>query len=200
MPTVGWVKYDRSRSIQEHVAKIRDMSLKSVRDPELRQLAVKIVSGSFVWKLNPRTGKQEPYIRAWDKYFHAPAQDVCPPKDDECELVRIWDFVVLNFRYVYDPQSIDTFATAKLSLDAGGGDCDDAQILIGALAMAIGFPVRARVISTPDDPGNWVHIYPCIGLPKDNPTHWIPLDMTVKDFRPGDEWPDVAKALDFPIG
>lgn len=123
MATVGWVRYARSKSIEHHVALIKEMSDKSVRDPELRQLAVKIVSGSYVWKRNPRTGKDEPYIKAWNSYFVVPPDEDCPPRDDQCEVIRIWNFVVRNFRYVYDPSSIDTFATAKASLEAGGGDC-----------------------------------------------------------------------------
>lgn len=200
MSTVGWVRYTRSKSIEHHVALIKEMSDKSVRDPELRQLAVKIVSGSYLWKRNPRTGKEEPYIKAWNSYFRVEPRDVCPPRDDECEVVRLWDFVVSNFRYVYDPSQIDTFATAKMSLEAGGGDCDDATILITALAKAIGFQTRARVIATSDDPKNWVHIYPLIGLPKDNPSQWLPLDCTVTGFKPADEWPDIAQLVDFEMG
>lgn len=130
MSTVGWVRYARSKSIEQHVALIKEMSDKSVRDPELRQLAVKIVSGSVVWKRNPRTGKDEGYIKAWDKFFVAPPDETCPPRDDECEIVRIWNFVVRNFRYVYDPAAIDTFASGKMSLDAGGGDCFPVDTLV----------------------------------------------------------------------
>lgn len=190
------VTLTKSTSIEHHVELIKKQCDKSVNDGEVRQLAVKIVSGSYVWKQNPRTGQQEPYIKAWDHYFIAPAQDVCPPRDDECELLRIWDFVVLNFRYVYDPPDLDTFATARLSLEAGGGDCDDATILFCALLKSIGFEVKARVISVSDDPENWVHIYPLVGLPKDDPTEWMPLDITVADYLPGDEYPDIGKTYD----
>jgi Transglutaminase-like superfamily len=193
------VFYTRSRNIDEHVARIISLIRKSVLDPELRQLALKIVSGSYEWKTNPRTGKSEPYVKAWGKFFSVSVLDVCPPRDDECELIRIWDFVIKNFRYVYDPVMIDTFASAKVSLEGGGGDCDDAAILIDALLSAIGFHTRVRVISVPPDKKNWVHIYPMVGLPKDNPTEWIPLDCTVRGYKPGDEWPTIAQAKDYEI-
>jgi hypothetical protein len=193
------VKYTESTSIEHHVALINEMTHKSVRDPELRQLAVKIVSGSYVWRRNPRTGKEEPYLKAWDMFFLAPGTDQCAPRDGECELLKIWNFVVLNFRYVYDPADVDTFATAKKSLEAGGGDCDDATILFCALLKAIGFECQARVISVSSDPENWVHIYPMVGLPKDEPTQWWALDMTVEGYQPGDEFPDIGKILDTPV-
>lgn len=117
------VFYARSKSIQEHVGYIIKTKNRSIRDPEVRQLAVKIVSSSYVWRANPRTGVQEPYLKAWNRYFIGEKTPICPPRDDQCEIVKIWNFVVRNFRYVYDPATLDTFATAKLSLEAGGGDC-----------------------------------------------------------------------------
>lgn len=192
------VRHTSSKSIDGHLKLIREMVSKSVRDPETRQLAVKLVSGSYVWKANPRSGKQEPYVKAWNHFFIAPSTEgPCPTRDDECEIVRLWDFVVLNFRYVYDPDEVDTFATAKLSLEAGGGDCDDATILFCALAKSLGFFTMARVISVADDPENWVHVYPLVGLPKDDPTLWVPLDMTVSGYRIGDQYPDIGKLKDF---
>jgi len=191
------VRFTRSKSIEDHVSKIIEVKQKSMRDPEVRQLAVKIVSSSYVWAMNPRTGKQEPFIKAWGKSFRVPVGQPCPARDDECEIRKVWNFVVTNFRYVYDPLATDTFATTRYSLDAGGGDCDDATIVFGSLLEAIGFHVRARVISTPDAPSNWVHIYPLVGVSKDDPQEWVPLDMTVKGYRPGDQWPDIAKFKDF---
>ncbi len=44
------VRETESKSIQHHVELIGQMVDKSLKDPETRQLAVKIVSGSYVWK------------------------------------------------------------------------------------------------------------------------------------------------------
>lgn len=197
------VFYARSRSIEEHVAYIIKTKNKGRRDPEVRSLAVKIVSSSYVWKVDPRTGKQAPFIKAWNKWFAAENSDICPPRDDMCEIVKVWNFVVRNFRYVYDPASVDSFSTIKVSLEDGGGDCDDATIVFANLLEEIGFYMGCRVITTPDEPENWVHIYPLVALPKgtgapggDEPDRWMPLDVTVKGYQPGEEWPEISKQID----
>ncbi len=191
------VFYRVSRSIQEHVAMIRETKNIGAKDPEIRQLAVKIVSSSYVWRQDPRTGKTAPFIKAWNKWFPCSKGDVCPPRDDTCEIVKIWDFVVRNVRYVYDPNTVDVFAVSKVTLEIGGGDCDDLTIVFCNLLEAVGFYTAARVISTPEEPENWVHIYPLVGMPKDDPRSWLPLDATVAGYKPGDEWPRIAKQLDF---
>ena len=191
------VQHTSTGNITEHVALIHKQVEKSLLDPELRQLVVKIVSGSFEWKANPRSGKQEPFIVAWGKSFVAPPELPCEPRDAECELAKVWNFVVLNVRYVYDPVTIDTFATAKETLLAGGGDCDDLDIVFEAMLNLIGFSTKARVVSINSNPNEWVHVYPLAGLPKDSPSEWVPLDSTVTGAEPGWEYPDIAKRKDF---
>jgi Transglutaminase-like superfamily len=192
------VFYARSRSIEEHVGYIIQQKNKGRSDPEIRMLAVKITSSSYVWQQDPRTGRRVAMIKAWNKLFYAPRdRDICAPRDDGCEIVKMWDFVVQNVRYVYDPNYVDTFATTKYTLEMGGGDCDDFTIVFANLLEAVGFHMRARVISTPEEPDNWVHIYPVVGVSKDDPSSWMPLDATVSGYKPGDEWPKIAKQLDF---
>jgi hypothetical protein len=187
----------QSHTLDEHVKLIRDMVSRSMRDPESRILAGKIVSGSYDYKRNPKTGQEEPCIRAWGRLFSAPVGTTCKSRDDECEIERIWDFIVLNLRYTYDPADEDLFQTLKVSLTTGIGDCDDFTVAFATLLKQIGFRVIARVISTKDNPKQWVHIYPLVGLPKDQPTAWVPLDATVEGFLPGSEWPEVSKHKDF---
>lgn len=193
------VRWAHSRSIEEHVDYIIQVKNKSRNDLELRNLAIKLTSSSFVWTQDPRTGRRTAMVQAWNKWFVAPRGDICAPRDDICEIIKIWDFVVANVRYVYDPPYVDTFATSKVTLELGGGDCDDFTILFANLLESIGFHMQARVISTPDDPKNWVHIYPMVGLPKEPPESWLPLDATVQGYRPGDQWPQIAKYIDFPM-
>lgn len=188
-----------TQNLDEHVALIQGQMDKSVHDPELRQLAVKIVSGKYDYMTHPRTGRVIPVIRAWDQTFLAPENETpCEPRDERCEIERIWDFTVANVRYVYDPDEIDFFATSRATLEAGGGDCDDLTILINSLGKAIGFKTVARVISTQDDPDDWVHIYPMLGMnTKDAPSIWIPMDTTVKGSVPGWQYEDIAKHRDY---
>jgi len=189
--------HHHTRDLDSHVALIKGQVDKSMRDGDVRQLAVKIVSGVADHTIDPRTGDSVPVIRAFGKQFLAPPGAPCPARDDGCEIERIWDFVVLNFRYVYDPAEIDTFATAKESLLAGGGDCDDATILFAALAGFVGFRVVARVIATKDNPKSWAHIYPLIGISKDEPVTWVPLDCTVQGAAPGWEYEGIANYRDY---
>lgn len=187
-----------SYDLDQHVGFIQRQVNKSIRDGESRQLAVKIVSGTYD-RAYDRKGKEQAVVRAFGRQFLAPPGDICPPRNEECEIERIWDFMVLNFRYVYDPAAVDTFATLKESLLAGGGDCDDATIAFATLLGSVGFPVLGRVISTKDDPKTWVHIYPMVGLPKDNPKHYVPLDITVEGVPPGWEFPNIANHRDYQL-
>jgi hypothetical protein len=196
------VEHHITRSLDEHMVLIKQQVDRSLEDPETRTLAVKIVSGNYQWRAHRdrRSGRvrEVPMIRAWGKWFLAPDMPQCEPRDETCEMERIWEFAVLNVRYVYDPDEIDFFATAKETLLAGGGDCDDLTILIASLAKAIGFKSAARVVSTSDAPEEWVHVYPLLGLnSKDSPKWWVPLDTTVTGSKPGWQYPDIARHADY---
>lgn len=183
--------------LTEHVGYIKSMVDRSIREGGGRKLALQIVNDVYDVEVDPRTGKEVRVVRAWGKTFLAPPGDVCRPKLDECEIDKIWDFMVLNCRYVFDPADIDTFATLKETLLSGGGDCDDAAIAFATLLGSIGFRVLGRVISTSKDPNAWVHIYPLVGVPKEDPKQWIPLDITVEGSTPGWEYEDIGQYVDY---
>jgi hypothetical protein len=48
---------------------------------------------------------------------------LCPARDDMCELQAIYDFIVRNVRYTGDVTGRDTYQSALTSLQFGGGDC-----------------------------------------------------------------------------
>lgn len=183
------------------MAVIQRQCQRSLRDPELRQLAVKIVSGSYEYSKHPRSGRSVPTIRAFGKDFLAPdANDFCPANDAECEIRLLWDFVTKNVRYVYDPDNVDFFATAKYTLLAGGGDCDDYTILFGGLGGSIGFKRVGRVVAIDDAPSEWAHVYPMLGVcSKANPTHWVPLDATIEGSYPGWQYEGIVAHRDYPL-
>lgn len=191
-----------TRSLDEHLAEIRSMVDKSLRDGETRQLAVRIVSDAYVWRKDPRTGELQPYIEAWGRHFHPVTPGMaltapCQPRDAECEIVKVWNFVVANARYVYDPTNIDTFATVRQSLEAGGGDCDDCTIMFCSLLGALGFICTARVVSTSETPDEPEHVYALVALSKDNPEQFVPLDPTMAGYVPGQEYHAIGRAWDF---
>ncbi len=188
-----------SKDLDQHVGYIKRQVDRSIRDGEARNLAVALVSDSYDYAADRRTGKEVAVVRAYGKTFYAPRGAPCAPRDELCEVNKIWDFLVLNCRYVYDPAEIDTFATLRETLLAGGGDCDDATIAFATLLGSIGFRVIARVISTEDAPDVWVHIYPKVGLTKDNPVEWMTLDITVDGATPGWEYEGIAKYRDIQL-
>jgi hypothetical protein len=190
------VQFWRTGNIEGHMELVRRQVEKSLADEGLRDLAVRLVSR--VYDYAELDGARLPVVRAWDGYFWAPSDPPCPPKDDSCELGDIWSFVVRNCRYVYDPDGTDLFATAKVSLLAHGGDCDDAVIVLCSIARAIGFSdCRARVVSM--DGEQWSHTYPVIGCPKENSRVLVPLDCTVAGAHAGWQVSNPAAVRDFPM-
>ncbi len=192
------VRNTGARNLAEMVKLIREQVERGLADGEARQLAVRIVSGKFE-QTRDRNGNLVETVRGWGKNYLAPPGEVCKSRDAECEIEKIWDFLVLNCRYVYDTLDRDVYATLRESLDAGGGDCDDGDIGFATLLGHLGFHVKARVISELGAPEEPVHTYPLVGLPKDNPSKWVPLDMTVPGALPGWEYPDRAKVWDFDL-
>lgn len=188
-------------NLDEHMGLIGKQVYKSLRDPELRQLTVRLVSDSFDYAPHPATGRMVPLVPGYGQWFLAPeAKTPCPPRDESCEIQRIWDFVHINMRYVYDPDEVDFFATARASLEAGGGDCDDFTILIAAMGGLIGFKRAARVVSVREAPDDFVHVYPMLGInSKDSPSAWVPLDDTVQGSYPGWQYPNIAKYVDYEL-
>jgi hypothetical protein len=195
---VTQARFFLSDDLDGHMALVKRQVDESLQDPETIMLARKIVSGTFDYVEDPRTGRRLPVVEAWGKRFHAPPMEVCVQQDDACELGAIWTFLVENMRYVYDPDSADTFATLKVSLLSGSGDCDDQTVAVCAIARALGFTqCFARVISTQGE--QWEHVFPIVGCPKDNPQTFIPLDMTVPGKPPGWHVPNPAAFRDFPM-
>ena len=172
-------------NLDEHVALIRRQFTKSLQDPELRQLALKIIGHKPDDHIvDERSGERVPVAVAWGEAFRLPLVEACGMKNAVCESQALWDFAVLNVRYVLDPDGYDMFSTAKYTLLASGGDCDDFVILLGALHRLIGFQsVVARVVSA--NGRYWEHVYLLVGFPKAGPSQWVALDPTVKGATPG---------------
>jgi len=185
--------------LDDHIGYIAKMVDKSCRDGETRRLAAAIVSGAYDYSRDPRTGASVPIVEAWGHKFRAPPGDGCKARDSACEIGKIWDFLVINVRYTEDPTDYDTFQTLRETLLMGGGDCDCAVVSFGALLKSLGYRVAARVISTKDAPRDFVHVYPLVGLPKENPTQWVPLDITVDGSYPGWQYARIGKARDYKI-
>ena len=125
--------------------------------------------------------------------------EVCKARDDRCELMAIYDFVKRNIRYTGDITNKDTFQSAWVTMQMGGGDCDDMSTLTAVMCLVNGFQAKFRITSNYGT--SWDHIMVLAGLPKLEPRAWIVLDTTLPgstDARFGKQ-PPAAKYRDFSI-
>ena len=95
-----------------------------------------------------------------------------------CQAKAVFYFVRDNFDYISDPNSYEYVKSARESLASGGGDCDDASVLLANLEEAIGIKTRFVFI-----PG---HVYIQIWFPKalsryKTEDDWITVDPTCKN-------------------
>lgn len=96
-------------------------------------------------------------------------------------------------RYVYDPRDTDFYTSPAELLrmcerGACAEDCDGQTMLVGALAGSIGYPV-GLVAYAPDGEDDYVHVYPVAIYPVRNPIHIVGLDTTVPSSTVGWEPP-----------
>ena len=110
----------------------------------------------------------------------------CVPEKD-CWAEVCWLFEAIRnprskyaVRYTRDMMLADTFTAAERTmLKTHGGDCDDYVVLLGAMLMSVGHPVRIRVIQT-QDKSSWSHVYLITPNRFDDPrAEWKAVDCSV---------------------
>lgn len=97
-------------------------------------------------------------------------------KDRLGEVQALFRWVQREVRYTRDILRVETLHTARRMLELRAGDCDDMTILLGAMLLATGHPVRLALAGyAPDRPHAYSHIYPEVLV------HgcWIPADATM---------------------
>lgn len=195
-------RYLTDDTLAAHIDLIRQQATASLIDGETISLARALTSSSFDQAWDPRAnagrGASVPVVPYHGRLYRGAldwkqASALCGHRDKLCEITQIWNFLVLNIRYTADPRKRDTYGTLQASLECGAGDCDDACVAFGALLGAIGYPVRARVISI--DGTAWDHIYPLVGMKN----RWVALDITERGKQPGWEFRNAAKRVDFAL-
>ena len=142
----------------------------------------------------------------------------CASRDDECELVAIYEAVKhgtplvpgmsKGLRYVSDPIQTDWFQGAVATLKqcqagACAEDCDGHAVLIASLAGALGFSTGLRVWGRADGQ-DYEHIYAVAGFPKLSPPkdqrEWLGMDSTVDDAYVGWDPPKGIWATAIAVG
>ena len=102
-----------------------------------------------------KQAKTEPAIVQQARRIVAPV----PSRDWVGEVKAIQEWVRNHIRYTLDPQGVETLQTPQVTLAERQGDCDDHSILVGALLVAIGHPVRYRAVSTKQNPTTLCHVF-----------------------------------------
>jgi len=168
-------QYDLT-DIDDRVGLIGELIRKGSLHPDLREKTVEILSLKC-----DNFGRADPNGSQW-----------CV-KEKDClgEVKAIFDAIrnpssKFAVRYTRDAMLADVFtAPERTLLKSHGGDCDDYVITIGSMLMAIGHPVRMRVVATrrdgvPDSKAPWSHIYLLTPTTFDNPNaKWISVDASM---------------------
>ena len=99
-----------------------------------------------------------------------------PPKHRWAEVGSLFHWVRDHIRYTRDIFRVELLHTPRRMLELRAGDCDDMTILLGALLMSTGHPVRLALAGfRPHRPHAYSHIY----LEANVQGKWVPLDPTM---------------------
>jgi transglutaminase-like putative cysteine protease len=121
-----------------------------------------------------REGARDFYVRqkAIEIFRKAGAR----PKDRFGEVLSLFHWVRNNIRYTRDIFRVELLHTARRMLELQAGDCDDMTILLGAMLVATGHPVRIALTGFRlEKPHVYSHIY----LEVNVNGKWIALDPTM---------------------
>jgi len=99
-----------------------------------------------------------------------------PAKDRLGEVRALFQWVQKNVRYTRDIFRVETLHSARRMLELRAGDCDDMTILLSALLLSTGHPVRLVLAGfQPNRPHAYSHIYPEVHVGKG----WLAVDPTL---------------------
>jgi len=102
---------------------------------------------------DPVVRRAEPYMNEIifeDMTLRAQSSSIvseCPSGDRECQINKIYRFVVDNCSYYSDPRKDEFIQTPYETLDIHGGDCEDLTILLMSLLENLG--IQTYLVLTP---------------------------------------------------
>jgi transglutaminase-like putative cysteine protease len=132
-----------------------------------------IASASLIAKLI-REGARDFYVR--QKAIEIFREASAAPKDRWAEVCALFNWVRKNIRYTRDIFRTELLHTARRMLELRAGDCDDMTILLGAMLISTGHPVRLALAGfRANKPHGYSHIYPEVYVKG----KWIALDATM---------------------
>jgi transglutaminase-like putative cysteine protease len=99
-----------------------------------------------------------------------------PAKDRFGEARALFEWVRSNVRYTRDIFRVELLHSARRMLELRAGDCDDMTILLSAMLLSTGHPVRLVLAGfQPHRPHAYSHIYPEVHVGG----RWIAVDTTL---------------------
>jgi Transglutaminase-like superfamily len=99
-----------------------------------------------------------------------------PPRDRFGEVLALFDWVQRHVRYTRDIYRVELLHSARRMLELRAGDCDDMTILLGAMLMSTGHPVRLILAGfRRNRPHVYSHIYPEVNVRG----RWIAIDASM---------------------
>jgi transglutaminase-like putative cysteine protease len=121
-----------------------------------------------------RAGAKDFYVR--QKAIEVFRTYRVPPKNRMGEACALFDFVKRNIRYTRDIFRVELLHSARRMLELRAGDCDDMTILLGAMLLSTGHPVRLVLAGfRKNRPHVYSHIYPEVNVSG----RWIAIDATM---------------------
>lgn len=116
------------------------------------------------------------------------------PRDYLGQIAALVDWMQKNVYYL--GENVETFQTARYTLQHRYSDCDCQIIALAAMLESITIPTRLELLGMIGKDGRrqWRHIYVRAGLPPKHPTEWIALEPTLP-VPAGTEPADIAASL-----
>jgi len=152
-----------SRHVVPHIQIVRVR-----RGPEGTLSTAKII-GQLI-----RAGAKDFYVR--QKAIEVFRTYGVRPKNRMGEACALFDFVKRNIRYTRDIFRVELLHSARRMLELCAGDCDDMTILLGAMLLSTGHPVRLVLAGfRKNRPHVYSHIYPEVNVSG----RWIAIDATM---------------------
>jgi transglutaminase-like putative cysteine protease len=139
------------------IAEMHKLVLKAKTDPKFRELALFLTRDG-----NPK--------RDWKNY--------------RAELENAFNRLRRLYTYRRDPYQVEWVQNPWWTLRYGAGDCDDASILIAAVAGATGAKYRFVTFKAAPGRDDWSHVLTEIFVPNEG---WVAADLSVNrelGFRP----------------
>ena len=113
-------------------------------------------------------------------------------KDRHGEVCALFDWVRRNIRFTRDIFRVELLHTARRMLELRAGDCDDLTILLGAMLVSTGHPVRLALVGfRPHRPHLYSHIYPEVYVNG----RWVAIDASMRKRPMGFAPPAVWKRI-----